>query len=290
MEIKEKFIKTAIMLSILLCVSIAPLILAEEVNAASTFEYQVLDLVNQERAKVGVAPLKMDIELYNAAQIRSKEIQTTFSHTRPDGSNWSTVSPKAHGENIAYGPTTPEAVVKGWMNSPGHKENILRPEYKSIGIGYYKGSTSYWVQLFGYGEANERLESSPTTPTTPITPPSTYPATIPPTKPTNNSTTSTQKTVKKPATPSFSLVSGKKKILIKWKKVSKASGYEIFKSKKKNGKYVLLKTIKKGNTLKYTDKNLKKKTKYFYKIRSYTLDKTKKVYSKVSSKKSKTTK
>ena len=291
MKIKEKYIKTIIILSAILCVSITPIIFSEEVSAANTFEYQVLDLVNQERAKVGAAPLKMDKELYDAAQIRSKELQTKFSHTRPDGSPWYTVSPKASGENIAYGPLTPQAVMNGWMNSPGHKANILNPSFKSIGIGYYKGSTSFWVQLFGYGEANERLESGSTTPTTPTTPtiPTIPTKPITPTTPTTPTTPDLQKSVK-PGTPVFSLESGSKKIIIKWKQVSKASGYEIYKSTKKNGEYTLLKTIKKGNILQYTNKNLKKNTKYFYKMRAYTFNNAKKVYSKISSSKTKTTK
>jgi hypothetical protein len=94
----------------------------------------------------------------------------------------------------------------------------------------------------------------------------------------------------KPKIPSFSLTTGNKKITIKWNKVSGVSGYEIYKSTKKNGKYVLKKAITKGNTVQFTDKNLKKKQKYYYKIRSYVKKDGKKVYSKFSSIKSKTTK
>jgi len=255
MIFKNKFLKLIFIILTLFCVTISPIIFAEDVVAASTtYESQVLDLVNKERSKVGAAPLKMDNELFNAAKIRTKEIKIKFSHTRPDGSQYYSLSSKILGENIAYGQKTPSAVMKSWMNSPMHKSNILNPRYKSIGIGYLGGGSSYWVQLFSDKKAGDG----------------------------NN-----QQTITKPKTPSFTLTSGKKTITIKWKKVSGASGYQIYRSTKINGNYTLKKTITNGNTIKYIDKNLNNR-KYFYKIRSFSTINGKKEFSKFSPIKSKT--
>lgn len=117
---------------------------------------QVLELVNEERAKTGVAPLTLDTGLNNAAMVRAKEIQTSFSHTRPNGSSFSTALKEANvtyrrsGENIAWGQRTPEAVVNAWMNSAGHRANILNANFSRIGVGYLTNTsgTPYWVQLF----------------------------------------------------------------------------------------------------------------------------------------------
>jgi putative cell wall-binding protein len=123
-----------------------------------SFEQQVLDLVNAERAKMGVAPLSTDPVLILAAEIRAGEVTQLFSHTRPDGRNWSTVydelsySWSAAGENIAVGYASPSAVVSAWMNSAGHRGNILSPYYTTLGVGYtWAESTEYrhhWVQMF----------------------------------------------------------------------------------------------------------------------------------------------
>lgn len=111
----------------------------------------VVDLVNAERAKQGLRALKMNAELTRAARVRAGEITRTFSHTRPNGASWSTVSASAYGENIARGQKSAEKVVAAWMSSStGHRENILRPGYGSIGVCAvnYNGMM-YWVQLFG---------------------------------------------------------------------------------------------------------------------------------------------
>lgn len=118
---------------------------------------QVVALVNTERAKVNLPTLTMSEDLNRAAQIRAKETVQSFSHTRPNGSSFSSVlkengiSYRGAGENIAWGQRTPEAVVKAWMNSDGHRANILNKNYTSIGVGYYlNGSTPYWAQIFTY--------------------------------------------------------------------------------------------------------------------------------------------
>ncbi len=116
---------------------------------------RVLALVNKERAGAGLNELSMPKALTAPANKRAEEIKESFSHTRPDGRSWSTVledydiSIKAAGENLAFGYNTPEEVVKAWMNSPGHKANILNSSYNKVGIGVYtKDGTIYWTQLF----------------------------------------------------------------------------------------------------------------------------------------------
>ena len=126
-------------------------------EAAKSYVEQVVALVNVERAKAGLPALTMSEDLNRAAQIRAKETVQSFSHTRPNGSSFSSVlkengiSYRGAGENIAWGQRTPEAVVAAWMNSEGHRANILSKSYTSIGVGYYlNGSTPYWAQLFTY--------------------------------------------------------------------------------------------------------------------------------------------
>lgn len=123
----------------------------------TSYAQQVINLVNQERAKAGLASVQAADSITQAANVRAQEIVTNFSHTRPDGSSFSTaliqagVSYMGSGENIAYGQRTPEEVMDGWMNSSGHRANILNPNYKNIGIGFYEANgVKYWVQLFTY--------------------------------------------------------------------------------------------------------------------------------------------
>ena len=88
-----------------------------------------------------------------AAQVQVKEISTLFDHTRPDGTTCFTALDDAGirystaGENIAVGYSTPEQVVNGWMNSEGHRANILNASFTTIGVGY-DSTGRYWVQLF----------------------------------------------------------------------------------------------------------------------------------------------
>lgn len=126
----------------------------EQEKPDSTLEEQVLSIVNSERAKYGLSPLTYDSTLARAADIRAVEIRTLFSHTRPDGTSCFTVldevgySYRSAGENIAYGQSTAEEVMTAWMNSEGHRANILG-DYTFIGIGVYEsGGTIYWSQLF----------------------------------------------------------------------------------------------------------------------------------------------
>ena len=122
-----------------------------------TDAYKVLSLVNKERKKEGLRSLVMDKDLIKAAMQRAAEISVVFDHTRPNGMACETVCPdKMSGENIAYGQDSPEFVMYRWMNSPGHRANILRKEFKSVGIGcMVVDGTYYWVQTFGREKADK---------------------------------------------------------------------------------------------------------------------------------------
>ena len=119
----------------------------------------MLNLVNQEREKQGLPALSMDAELLEEAMERAAELAIDFSHVRPDGTNFSTVSAKVKTENIAAGNSSTQEIYSDWISSAGHRANILDTEVKSIGIGCFaQGETRYWVQLFS-DEAAERTGS-----------------------------------------------------------------------------------------------------------------------------------
>lgn len=127
-----------------------------EEGGMDSFALQVVELVNAERAKAGLSPLSIDTRAANAAAVRANEIQRSFSHTRPDGSSFSTALTQAgasyrkSGENIAYGQAAPQQVMNDWMNSAGHRANILDSAFTSIGVGHVQSSSGvhYWTQLF----------------------------------------------------------------------------------------------------------------------------------------------
>jgi uncharacterized protein YkwD/stress response protein SCP2 len=119
----------------------------------------VTDLTNRERARAGLPPLAVDPLLTAAAQAHSADMvaRAFYSHTAPDGSRpWGRAAAagstrRSIGENIACGQRSPAEVVEGWMNSPGHRANILKPGFTHIGIGCAGGGRAglYWTQLFG---------------------------------------------------------------------------------------------------------------------------------------------
>lgn len=120
----------------------------------SSTDLQVFSLVNSERAKYGLSPLTYDSTLQEAADIRAVEIKSLFSHTRPNGQSCFTAldevgySYRKAGENIAYGQRSAKEVMDAWMNSEGHRANILG-DYDYIGIGVYEsGGVIYWSQFF----------------------------------------------------------------------------------------------------------------------------------------------
>lgn len=119
---------------------------------------EVLALVNQERAKVGCSPLSTSAPLTSLAQNFSEDMAARgfFDHTDPDGDTpWDRAAQAGvqglGAENIARGQADAKAVMEAWMNSEGHRENILNCDYKTIGIGVHEGSGGpWWVQNFGF--------------------------------------------------------------------------------------------------------------------------------------------
>ena len=110
---------------------------------------EILRRTNEQRRKHFLEPLVLSEELCEAAKIRSYEISIRFSHTRPDGSSCDTVYTQDIGENIAYGQSSYDEVFSAWMNSSGHRKNILREDYTEMGACCYIGSDGvrHWVQI-----------------------------------------------------------------------------------------------------------------------------------------------
>jgi len=133
----------------------------------SAFEQEVLKLTNEFRQKNNLDPLSIDQNLEKAADLHTQNMakQDFFSHTGKDGSKpWDRAGKAGYetrtiGENIAAGYTSPQSVVNGWINSPGHRANMLNPSYNEIGLGHFllqndTGKVNYrhyWTQLFGKG-------------------------------------------------------------------------------------------------------------------------------------------
>ena len=124
----------------------------------SSYQQQVLDLVNAERTKRGISALTLDSNLSSVATKKSQDMvnKNYFDHTSPTyGSPFDMmkqfgISYRTAGENIAKGQKTPQEVVTAWMNSEGHRKNILNPNFTNLGVGIAKDSkgTTYWTQMF----------------------------------------------------------------------------------------------------------------------------------------------
>jgi len=140
--------------------SLSPLKVSQGIGV-NNFESELLKLTNLERKKLGLAPLRLSSKLTKAAQSHAEDMatKTYFSHT---GKNGSTMSDRTKsvgykysflGENLAAGRATPEGTVRQWMNSTGHRANILNEKFTEIGFGYATSPNSryrhYWVQVFG---------------------------------------------------------------------------------------------------------------------------------------------
>ena len=125
-----------------------------EEHVESTLASQIVAICNEYRVAEGLEPLTEDPELDALAQIRAEEIVVYFEHERPDGSDCFTVMKDYKctlcGENIAAGQGNPKEVVDAWMDSEGHRANIMNKDFKRIGIGYSAGGEfgAYWAQLF----------------------------------------------------------------------------------------------------------------------------------------------
>lgn len=128
-------------------------------NSTSEFEKQVFNLVNEERSKNGLSPLTWNNSVADVARAHSKDMgeRNFMSHTNPDGLSPfdrlknAGISYTMAAENIAAGQSTPQQVMQSWMNSDGHRKNILNPNLTQIGIGYYNSGSSYkhyWTQCF----------------------------------------------------------------------------------------------------------------------------------------------
>jgi uncharacterized YkwD family protein len=128
---------------------------AETTSTLSAYEQKVVDLTNQQRVKNGLPGLKVDLALSKVAREKSRDMSTNgyFSHTSPTyGSPFDVmkkfgITYRYAGENIAMGQRTPEEVVNAWMNSEGHRKNILSPNFTHIGVGYV-AQGNYWTQQF----------------------------------------------------------------------------------------------------------------------------------------------
>lgn len=124
-------------------------------TSVTQFEQEVIRLVNEIRKEKGLSPLTYDWQLARVARIKSQDMKDNryFSHTSPIyGSPFQMmrdfgISYRTAGENIAKGYATPQAVVNAWMNSSGHRANILSASFTKIGVGYVPGG-HYWTQMF----------------------------------------------------------------------------------------------------------------------------------------------
>jgi uncharacterized protein YkwD len=129
--------------------------------APSSIETQVVQLVNQERSRAGCPALTINSSLMSAAQGHSQDMATNnfMAHTGSNGSSpWDRIRAAGYiysraGENVAAGYASANAVMEGWMGSPGHRGNILNCEFREIGVGYATNTRSdygtYWTQNFG---------------------------------------------------------------------------------------------------------------------------------------------
>ena len=136
----------------------APEVTPEIQDQAYAYGLRITELVNEHRAAAGLAPVTYSAKISKAAQVRAAEIEQSFSHTRPDGRYFSTVfaehgiTYRYSGENIAWGQKSPEEVVTAWMNSAGHRANILNAKFTQLGVGYRQNArgVNYFTQLFIY--------------------------------------------------------------------------------------------------------------------------------------------
>jgi uncharacterized protein YkwD len=128
-------------------------------NLATDYANQVVKLVNEQRVDAGCQPLRTDSRLAAAAAEHSEDmaVRDYFDHNTPDGvTPWTRIEDEGYdqpsAENIAAGQPTPDAVVTAWMNSPGHRANILNCDSHASGVGFYRGGSYgyYWTQDFGY--------------------------------------------------------------------------------------------------------------------------------------------
>ena len=137
-------------------IMISAVVSAEPITTRDQAAEEIVRLVNVERKKAGLPAVKLSRELYRPAMIRAREIVKSFSHTRPNGLPFNSVfygiTYRTVGENLAAGQTSCEMVMQQWMDSPGHRANILNKKFRYLGVAYlYSGKGKYkhyWVQEF----------------------------------------------------------------------------------------------------------------------------------------------
>lgn len=166
----KKFLNIIVFI-FMIFLSITPVLASSNANVTVSGEYnysyaaEVLKLVNEERQERGLSTLKMDSKLTALAMERAKELSIYYSHTRPNGEAWYSIMKlskgETYGENAAVGQITPASAMSDWMDSEGHKINIVNKNYKSMGVGCYKnGIYTYWVQIFSTeATSNEKIET-----------------------------------------------------------------------------------------------------------------------------------
>jgi len=252
----------------------------KEVSGKARYDYafKVLEIVNKERKAAGVPTIEMDASLLESAMARAAEIKVSFSHTRPNGEICFSIDNKMYGENIAWGQRNPSDVMNSWMNSEGHKANILTKGFKSIGIGCMEiDGGFYWVQCFGYEKADSVKE--------PASGKVKYQVAINKSGETkllqgvdssggdSSDKTETSNDNVPSKVSGLKVVSGKKKLTLVWKKLSGVNGYQFQISDKKSFKkadtYQISSSGKKVVLKKYKNKKLKSKKKYYVRIRAF---------------------
>jgi Na+-transporting methylmalonyl-CoA/oxaloacetate decarboxylase gamma subunit len=127
----------------------------------------VLDLVNSERKAAGLKTVKLNDDLNRVAELRAAEIAEKWSHTRPNGEAWKTafadegVSASYRGENLAKGQYSADKVVEDWMDSEGHRDNILNKKFTKMGVASVViDGVTYWVQVFANDVKSSKKTSS----------------------------------------------------------------------------------------------------------------------------------
>lgn len=131
-------------------VPLAPGIISDALKGEAM---STLGLVNIRRVSAGLGELSWNENLSQAAEVRAHECEDRFSHTRPDGSEWWTVNAAImYGENLAKNYFDADSVVEAWMQSPTHRDNILKADFTTMGVAAYESEdgTMYWAQAFGY--------------------------------------------------------------------------------------------------------------------------------------------
>ncbi len=130
---------------------VAAAFLMPQIEVSAADEQQMLNLVNNERKTMGLAPYELDRSLSRFALIRAKEQEKVFSHERPDGTQWYTVSELVNSENIAKAENGEQAegesIITAWMQSVSHKENVLSDESSKCGFGIYQTNGMTYVVM-----------------------------------------------------------------------------------------------------------------------------------------------